>query len=168
MQTILVADDEAGDLELALLLFRLSKISNPIQTACNGDQVIDYLLGRGIYADRQKYPYPLLCLLDLRMPRRNGFEVLEWLNNHPEQTAQMIVLTAMRSDDLERANKLGDNAYLEKPFNFMKFQEVIAGHPHLRLEQAEGQFFLVGRKAMTSAHSPQIASEMPSRTAAAA
>jgi CheY-like chemotaxis protein len=142
MQTILIADDDAGDLDLVKLLFRLSKISNPIQTACNGDQVIDYLNGRGIYSDRSKFPYPLLCLLDLRMPRRNGYEVLSWLNNHPEQSVKVVVLTATRSEDLARTDSLGGYPFLEKPFSFMKFQELIAKHPDLILQPVDGNFCL--------------------------
>ena len=154
MQTVLVADDERNDIEIVELLFRLSRIHNPIQTACNGDQVIDYLSGRGMYADRKKYPYPLLCLLDLRMPRRNGFEVLDWLDNHPEQTVNVIVLSALESANLQMTDRRQTYPCLDKPFNFLRFQEVIRCHRGLHLVEQDNGLVLTANAEGTEIFTP--------------
>jgi DNA-binding response OmpR family regulator len=85
--------------------------------------VIAYLRGDDKYADRRRYPLPGLLLLDLKMPRKNGFEVLQWLREQPE-FAQLQVVVLSSSDeikDINRAYELGANSFLVKPMFFSEF-----------------------------------------------
>jgi len=128
--TILLAedkDDEAFLLERAL---KKASISNPVQRVKNGDEAVDYLIGMGCYADRSKYPLPILLLLDLNMPKRSGFEVLEWMRSQSAlQTLAVDVLSgSSRPEDVEKALKLGANLYLKKPITVESLNELLQGY----------------------------------------
>jgi CheY-like chemotaxis protein len=84
---------------------------------CDGVEAIEYLRGTGQYADRARYPLPGLMLLDLKLPRRSGHEVLAWLRQEPAvRRLPVAILTSSReSSDIERAYDLGANSYLVKP-----------------------------------------------------
>jgi CheY-like chemotaxis protein len=86
----------------------------------DGEEAIEYLLGLGKYADRIKFPCPSLIILDLKMPRKTGLEVLQWLQMHSElQIVPTIVLTAsMIPEDIKEAYHLGANTYFVKPSSF--------------------------------------------------
>ena len=116
-QTILLVDDSENDILLVRTAFKKSKITNPIQEAHNGDEAIAYLQGEPPFDDRAKYPLPALMLLDLNMPMRDGFQVLEWLRSQPGlKRLTVIVLTAsLREEDVDRAFDLGANSFLVKP-----------------------------------------------------
>jgi len=115
--TILLADDNDDDLFLMLSIFRKLGICNPVRTVCDGKEAISYFKGEGQYSDRTKYPLPAIVLLDLNMPRVNGFEFLEWLRStEPFRQITVHILSAsMRQIDVQRALALGANAYLVKP-----------------------------------------------------
>lgn len=83
----------------------------------DGVEAISYFEGQGAYADRRRFPLPDLFLLDLKMPRKDGFDVLDWLNRHPAyKSIVVIVLSSSKQDqDVSRAYKLGANSYLAKP-----------------------------------------------------
>jgi CheY-like chemotaxis protein len=93
----------------------------------NGAEAIDYLAGNGIYADRSKYPFPFVLLLDLKMPLKDGFEVLEWWNSQPHrQHLTIIVLTSSaHRADIERAYRLGATSYLCKPAELGDLTEMV-------------------------------------------
>ena len=95
----------------------------------DGQQAVDYIEGRPPYHDRREFPLPDLILLDLKMPRLNGFEVLKWLRNRPrDDVAAIPVIIISSSDskeDVKEAYKLGANFYLGKPLNFAAFSERI-------------------------------------------
>jgi CheY-like chemotaxis protein len=90
---------------------------NPIQVVSDGVEAIQYLGGEGIYADRQQHPFPIMLLLDLRMPRKDGFEVLAWLQQQPglKRLTKVVLTTSSEGPDINRAYDLGANSYLVKP-----------------------------------------------------
>jgi CheY-like chemotaxis protein len=118
-QTILLVDDCADDLNLMRHAFAQSKCNYPLQEVRNGEQAIAYLKGEGPYGDRNKYPLPIVVLLDLNMPKKNGFDVLTWVRAQPDlKYLAIIILTAsMRVEDVECAFYLGATSYLAKPGN---------------------------------------------------
>jgi len=114
---ILIAEDNADDLFLLRQAFKKAGFTPPLHAVSDGVEALEYLKGEGVYADREIYPYPDLLLLDLNMPRMNGFEVLEWLRQDPHCNRLVVyVLTASARDaDVELAYKLRANSYVIKP-----------------------------------------------------
>jgi CheY-like chemotaxis protein len=115
--TILLAEDEANDVFFMRRAFEKARLLNPLQVVSDGEQVMDYLKGEGKYADRKAYPVPFLILLDLRMPRKSGFDVLEWLRQQPglKRIAVVVLTSSNDGPDINRAYDLGANSYLVKP-----------------------------------------------------
>jgi CheY-like chemotaxis protein len=116
-QTILLVDDSGNDLDLMRLAFKKAGITNPLQEVRDGEEAIAYLKGVGIYADRFMYPLPAVMLLDLKMPRKDGFDVLAWIRAERSFKAMpvMILTASMQKADVERAFELGATAFLVKP-----------------------------------------------------
>ncbi len=116
---VLLVDDSENDALLMSTIFRKAGFSQPLQFARNGEEAIAYLHGDGRYSDRKQFPFPTTVLLDLNMPRKNGFEVLEWLRSQPSlKRLRVYILSASgRAEDIERAYDLGANSYLVKPSN---------------------------------------------------
>ena len=116
-QTILLVDDSENDIFLTRTAFENAQLTNPIQEAHNGDEAIAYLEGKPPFHDRTRFPLPALMLLDLNMPRRDGFQVLQWLRAQPGlKRLTVVILTAsLREEDIDRAFDLGANAFLVKP-----------------------------------------------------
>jgi CheY-like chemotaxis protein len=118
---ILLAEDREDDIFLMRRAFSQANIINPIFVVRDGEETISYLKGEGKFSNRDEYPLPALLLLDLKMPRKNGFEVLQWIRAQPGLSAlRVIVLTS--SDqiwDVNRAYTLGANSFLVKPYDFM-------------------------------------------------
>lgn len=115
--TILLVEDEPIDVMMIRRAFKKAQIGNPVQVVDDGDAAVAYLAGQGPYADRDAYPCPSLMILDLKLPRRSGLEVLAWMRREPElQVLPVIVLTSSQdSADVQRAYELGANSYLVKP-----------------------------------------------------
>lgn len=105
------------DSEVYRRAFRAARLVNPLMVARDGDEAVAYLAGEGEFADRARYPLPILLLLDLKLPRRSGLEVLEWLRRQPGlKRLPVVVLTTSREQgDVNRAYDLGANSYLVKP-----------------------------------------------------
>jgi CheY-like chemotaxis protein len=118
--TILLVEDDPNDVLLIQRAFRKANLANPIQVMNDGEAAVQYLSGQEPYADRDRYPLPMLMLLDLKLPRRSGLEVLEWLKQQPKlKRLPVVVLTSSREHtDLNRAYDLGANSYLVKPVAF--------------------------------------------------
>jgi CheY-like chemotaxis protein len=114
---VLIVDDDENDLVFVRFAFEQAKVSNPIQTLHDGTEAIDYLRGKGRYSDRQKYPLPCLMLLDLKMPRCDGFEVLAWRQREAGlQYFPVVVFTSSNQErDILKAMELGATAYAVKP-----------------------------------------------------
>lgn len=130
---ILLAEDNDDHVTLILRAFRKGALLNPIFVVRNGEEVVQYLQGVGKFSNRTEYPLPTLLLLDLRMPMKNGFEVLEWIRKDPVFRALRIVVLTTSEDmkDVNRAYQLGANSFLVKPIDlehFASLTDVIKGH----------------------------------------
>lgn len=116
-QTILVVEDNPDDVLLIERAFDKAKLANPLSFVDNGEKAIHYLSGAGQYADRSKFPVPTMVLLDLKLPRKSGFEVLQWIRaDSALKVMPVVVLTSSTQGvDVQRAYELGANTYLTKP-----------------------------------------------------
>ena len=125
-QLFLLVEDSQNDVFLMQQAFKKAGLPNPIQVVSDGQEAISYLKGEGRYSDRAQYPLPMAVLLDLKMARMNGFEVLEWVRKQPNlKRVVVIILTASnRSSDADRAYDLGANFYLTKPGKFEDLVEM--------------------------------------------
>jgi len=123
---ILLAEDGEDQVILIRRAFAKAQLLNPLHVVSNGEEAIAYLQGEGKYSNRDEYPLPCLLLLDLKMPRKNGFEVLEWIRQQPGLSAlRVVVLTGSdEMRDVNRAYQLGANSFLVKPVDFPRFVEV--------------------------------------------
>ena len=126
---ILLVEDDETDVLLLRNAFRNARVANPLIEVNDGHAAIQYLSGTGAYKDRTRYPLPFLMLLDLRLPKLSGFEVLGWIR---DQTglAELIVVVLTGSDyvpDATRASELGANSYLVKPASFKELVETVKG-----------------------------------------
>ena len=124
---VLLVEDSADDVLFIRRALKKAGITCPLQVVGDGDSALEYLEGRGKYADRKAYPLPTLVLLDLKLPRRSGLEVLEALQPHPLRSRMVIVmLTGSRqSVDVDRAYALGANSYLVKPISLDALSDLV-------------------------------------------
>jgi len=125
--TILIVEDNPDDVLLIERAFHQCGIINPLRFVQNGEEAIAYLKGEGRFGDRAENPLPVLILLDLKMPRMDGFEFLTWLRNEPElKKLVVVVLTSSRENpDINRAYELGANSYLVKPVQFEELMRIV-------------------------------------------
>ncbi|MDH5578733.1 MAG: response regulator [Betaproteobacteria bacterium] len=123
---ILLAEDSAQDVELTLNALAGHNISNSVAVARDGAEALDYLYQRGAYARREE-GNPVLLLLDLKMPRVDGLEVLRTVKSDPRlRTIPVVILTSSREEqDVVRSYELGVNAYVVKPVEFDKFLRAV-------------------------------------------
>lgn len=126
-RTILLVEDNPDDVLLIQRAFRKARVTHPLQQVGDGEEAINYLDGTGAYSDRQQYPLPGLLLLDLKIPRKSGLEVLAWLKEQPGlHRLPVVVFTSSREEsDIQRAYDLGANSYLVKPVNFNALLEIV-------------------------------------------
>ncbi|MEY2430112.1 MAG: hypothetical protein QOJ40_2997 [Verrucomicrobiota bacterium] len=118
--TVLHIDDDPNDTMLLQAATRKAAVEFILHNVEDGDEAIAYLSGEGIYADRKRFQLPALILLDLKMPRATGFEVLKWIRSHPELgNLPVVVLSGSElQDDIRQAYSAGANSYLVKPLGF--------------------------------------------------
>jgi two-component system response regulator len=128
-KTILLVEDNPNDEELTLLALRKSKIMNEVVIARDGEEALDYLFGRGKHAGRDTEQLPAVVLLDLKLPKLNGAEVLRRIRGDAHtRRLPVVVLTSSKLDkDLAEVYDLGANSYIYKPVDFEKFTEAV-GH----------------------------------------
>jgi len=115
--TILVAEDLDSDAQLLRMAFKKAEVTAPLRFVRDGAEAIEYLEGRAGSAEQTPPPLPTMFLLDIKMPRMDGFEVLEWVRRQPG-LKRMVVIVLTASDlrmDVNRAYDLGANSYLVKP-----------------------------------------------------
>jgi two-component system response regulator len=124
---ILLVEDSMEDAELTIRALRKNDVAKHIVHLKNGADALDFLLGRNKYAKRDLTCRPRLVLLDLKMPKVSGLEVLEQLMNaRPQSTIPIVVLTSSKEDpDIEKAYLLGANSYIVKPVDFPSFIRVV-------------------------------------------
>jgi CheY-like chemotaxis protein len=116
-QTILLVENSEDDISFVTHACRAAHFKPSLQTVNNGEEAIAYLKGESIYANRDKFPLPAVILVDLKMPKMDGFEVLAWVRAQRElRRLPVIILTSSaRAEDVERAFDLGASSYLVKP-----------------------------------------------------
>ena len=125
--TILLVDDDENDVLLMRMAFEKSGLPNTIQWASDGAEAVAYLNGEGAYANRQLYPFPEVLIVDLKMPRMTGIELLTWIRDHPEyRVIPTIILTSSRLDaDIQAAYNLGANTYMIKPASLENLAKMV-------------------------------------------
>jgi CheY-like chemotaxis protein len=125
---ILLVEDNPDDVFFMRRACRAGGLENPLHVAEDGDQAIEYLAGEGRFSNRDAHPLPCVVLLDLKLPGKNGLEVLSWLRGNPDfTTTVVIVLTTSREPrDIHEAYRLGANAYLVKPTSPTQLTELVA------------------------------------------
>jgi CheY-like chemotaxis protein len=126
-KTILQVEDEEHDVMFLQYALEQAQVNNPLAVVRDGREAIEYLKGEGNYGGRQKYPLPGLVLLDLRLPRLPGLEVLRWIREQPD-FAKLPVLVLSSSDqdqDVDASYRRGANGYIVKPASPGQLVEVV-------------------------------------------
>ena len=126
VRSILLAEDNLDDQELAIRAFKKANISNEIVIVNDGVEALDYLFGTGPYINAMP-PLPSVVLLDIKMPRKDGMEVLAELRAH-ERTRflPVVILTSSKEEqDIVTGYRLGVNSYVRKPVNFNEFLNAV-------------------------------------------
>ena len=123
--TVLHVEDDANDRALLRAAFRRAGVPLQLQGADDGEAAVAYLAGDGEFADRDRFPMPMLVLLDLKMPRKSGFELVQWVRGKPRLSwLPLVIFSSSKSeDDIRTGYRLGVNSYLVKP---VMFDELIA------------------------------------------
>jgi CheY-like chemotaxis protein len=123
---ILLVEDDANDVFFLRHAFEGAGITNPLHVVDDGQKAIDYLAGEGPYADRRRFPYPGLVLLDLKLPVRMGLDVLHWIRQQPKLRTLLVVVLSSSSDtrDIDEAYRLGARSFLVKPISMDKRLEL--------------------------------------------
>lgn len=118
--TILLVEDNATDVLLIRRALSKARVANPVHVVGDGDAAVAYLGGEGVYADRTRYPLPILIMLDLKLPKRSGLEVLAWLRAQESlRRIPVVMLTSSNGPvDVNAAYDEGVNSYLVKPVEF--------------------------------------------------
>lgn len=129
----LLVEDNKDQVFLLLEAFSKARVPSPSDVLVDGDEAIAYLSGQGAYSDRRRHPIPSLVILDVHLPKRNGFEVLDWIRSRRRfDELPVVVLSSSSSpEDMNRARRLRANLYLAKPANLealVQTVQAIAGY----------------------------------------
>jgi CheY-like chemotaxis protein len=130
---VLLVEDDLNDIFIVKRAFRTARIPNPLQVVTDGEEAISYLRGDGKYADREAYPLPRLIVMDIKMPRRSGFEVIEWVKGKARPLRRIPIIIVSSSDspaDINRAYELGANAYMIKPMDYRAVEHLFESITH--------------------------------------
>jgi CheY-like chemotaxis protein len=123
---ILLIEDEENDVFFFKRAMNKVGLTNPVQVASDGREAIDYLKGTGKFAGRTEFPLPSLILLDLKLPFVMGLDVLKWIREQPGLAPIVVILSSSQQDeDIAAAYRLGANAYLVKPAEVTKLEEMV-------------------------------------------
>jgi CheY-like chemotaxis protein len=117
LEAVLLVEDNTDDVELIRHAFRKAQIGSALHVVGDGDMAMAYLAGTAPFDDRGAHPLPSLILLDLKLPRRSGFEVLEWMRGdlRTKHTPVVVLTSSNQEADIERAYTFGAISYLVKP-----------------------------------------------------
>lgn len=124
LSTILLIEDEEAHVGLIKRAFSVARVLNDIVAVTDGEEALDYLFRRGAYADPASLPRPILIILDLKLPRVDGFEVLRQIKEDPSLRLipTVVLTTSDQGEDVRRAYKIGANSYVTKPIQIEEFQ----------------------------------------------
>jgi two-component system, response regulator len=124
---ILLVEDNQDDVDLALHALRREKLANSIFVVRDGEEALDFLFCRGAFQERSFDHPPKLVLLDLKLPKVNGMEVLKQVKGDPRtRTIPVVIMTSSKEErDLVASYNLGANSYIQKPVDFEKFRETV-------------------------------------------
>ena len=124
---LLLVEDDPNDVELTLIALRKHKLANKIHVVRDGEEALDFLFCRGAYAQRSSNGPPKVILLDLKLPKVSGLEVLKAIKDDPRTRAvPVVVMTSSREQrDMVEGYRLGVNSYIQKPIDFEQFQNII-------------------------------------------
>lgn len=124
---ILLVEDQPTDVLLVRRAFSRANAATVLHTVTDGDAAVAYLSGEGEYSDRRKHPFPHLLLLDLKLPRRSGLEVLEWVRKHAQfhRLPAVMLTSSSEISDVNQAYDLGINSYLSKPTAFEELIKMV-------------------------------------------
>ena len=127
--TVLLVEDDPNDRLMTEHAFERSAPGISLQTAVDGEEAVAYLSGQGTYADRATHPFPQLVLLDLKLPRKSGMEVLQWIRTEARlQTLVVFILSSSQERaDIDRAFALGATAYMVKQVELRAIREIVRG-----------------------------------------
>jgi len=126
LKIILQVDDDPNDVFLLRHAMRKVGIDNPVQVVRDGQEAIDYLSGAGKFADREQFPFPMLVLMDLKLPYVMGLDVLRWIGTQSMTSLIVIMLTASADEpEITEAYRLGANAFLTKPSEASKLEDML-------------------------------------------
>ena len=124
---ILLVEDNGDDADLTVRAFKKNNITNKVVVAKDGVEALDYLHGTGIYAGRDVKDLPVVVLLDLKLPKLNGLEVLRRIRqDEPTKLLPVVILTSSSEQkDVIEGYKLNVNSYVRKPVDFEQFSEAV-------------------------------------------
>lgn len=124
-QIILLVEDNPNDVELTLRGFEKSKVAHQIVVASDGEEALDYLFAAGVHADRDPGAWPEVVLLDLKLPKMSGFELLRSLRSDARtKRLPVVILTSSNEEkDIAASYDLGANSYVRKPVDFSQFAD---------------------------------------------
>lgn len=124
--TVLIADDDADDRMFLEQAMRQNGYAETIQFVEDGEELMDYLRREGRY-DEENAPWPNLLILDLNMPRKNGFQALQEIKDSPRlrRLPVVVMTTSMADEDVIKTYNLGVNSFVTKPFNFNRLVEMV-------------------------------------------
>jgi len=137
-KTVLLAEDIEDDVYFFKRAFNRMAGRCDLQVVEDGEEVVQYLSGEGKYADRRMHPLPWLIFLDIKLPRRDGFQVLRWIRSHStlRRVPVLILTSSNQRIDIDQAYELGANTYFVKPTTFERLDQMITNASKYWFEQS--------------------------------